>query len=74
MSDEKLRDQIGELQASLINKEEQITLLNSEKKTIEDREKLATGERLWLENQICLLEKDNQDILNQKTAEFNYHL
>ena len=31
MSDEKLRDQIGELQASLINKEEQITLLNSEK-------------------------------------------
>ena len=31
ISDEKLRDQIGELQACLINKEEQITLLNSEK-------------------------------------------
>ena len=31
ISDEKLRDQIGELQASLIDQEEQITLLISEK-------------------------------------------
>ena len=30
-SDEKLRDEIGQLQASLINKEEQIPFLNLEK-------------------------------------------
>ena len=41
------------------------------RKAIEDREKLAKDEFLKFENQIAFLEKEKQDNLNQKTAEFS---